>query len=324
MGQKINPTIFRLNNWNLQCVEKNKEEHNLFNYQNIEIKKYLISFFFEKGLSIHNIKLFYSQKNLYIYITYFSTKEIFNFLKKTFKFQTVKIHNIENKTKFVNKLSNYFLIKKYKPKTILKMKRLEILTKFKKFNSNYANFELVKKNHFFQQILETLTKFLGNKYTIKIILQNFNQGLIVNFNENQINKIKQKLLLLKQYSKNFFFEEGIFIILLLIKIKNSSHMFNNYINKSLEGLKRQNLFLIFLKRALTYLIFLNFSKVDGVKIAINGRFNSAPRSKTKLIIVGNIPTQTIDKIISYSETTAFTKNGTFGIKVWVNYKNFIN
>ena len=88
MGQKTNPTIFRLNNWNLQCVEKNKEEHNLFNYQNIEIQKYLVQFFSDKGLNIHNIKLLYSQKNLHIYITYHSTKELFSFVKKKFKIQT--------------------------------------------------------------------------------------------------------------------------------------------------------------------------------------------------------------------------------------------
>lgn len=318
MGQKINPTIFRLKNWNLQCVEKNKEEHNLFNYQNIQIQKYLRQFFSIKGLDIHATKLFYSQKNLYIYITYFSTKEILLFLKKDFKFKT-KTYIVETPLSISNKrISYYLLTKKYK--TSPKIKRLKILSKFKKYNSNCINSKLVEKNHFLQQILETLTKFLGNYYNIKVILQNYNQGLTINLNEIQKNKFKRKLLLLKQYSKKDFFEEGVFTLFVLIKIKNSSYLLNSFVNKYLTKLKKQNLFLIFLKKALTYLIFLNFSKVEGIKIAINGRFNSAPRSKKKLIIVGNVPTQTVAKNINYSETTAFTKNGTFGIKVWVNYK----
>jgi hypothetical protein len=192
MGQKTNPTIFRLNNWNLQCVEKNKEEHNLFTYQNIEIQKYLVQFFSDKGLNIHNIKLLYSQKSLYIYITYHSTKELYSFVKKNLKFKSTKIHTSQNKTIFNEKISNYFTTKKYKVQTALKIKRLEILSKFKNYiiNQNQTNSDLVNKNYFLQQVLETLTKFTGNYYDIKIVLQNFNQGLIFNLDENQKNIVK--------------------------------------------------------------------------------------------------------------------------------------
>ena len=61
------------------------------------------------------------------------------------------------------------------------------------------------------------------------------------------------------------------------------------------------------------------SKVKGIKVCISARFNGAPRAKSRLIIVGDIPIQTINKQIDYHETTSYTKNGTFGIKLWVNY-----
>ena len=106
----------------------------------------------------------------------------------------------------------------------------------------------------------------------------------------------------------------------MIKVKKSANLFSNYISKEFKNLKRHGVFLIFLKRALNHLVNLNFSKVEGVKIIISGRLNSAPRSKKKIIIVGNIPVQSLKKNINYSQTVSYSKNGTFGIKVWICYK----
>jgi small subunit ribosomal protein S3 len=58
-----------------------------------------------------------------------------------------------------------------------------------------------------------------------------------------------------------------------------------------------------------------------MKIKIKGRFNGAPRAKHKIIIIGKgVPNLTIDAKIDYSEETAYTINGTFGVKVWIYEK----
>ena len=57
--------------------------------------------------------------------------------------------------------------------------------------------------------------------------------------------------------------------------------------------------------------------VNGVKIVIKGRFNGAPRARSKIIQVGNIPLQSFKAKIDYSQTTSYTPNGTFGVKVWI-------
>ena len=75
--------------------------------------------------------------------------------------------------------------------------------------------------------------------------------------------------------------------------------------------------LFLLKKTLETLIPSEFSIVKGVKIVISGRFNGAQRSNKKILKINTVPLQSFDSTISYYEDTAYTSNGTFGIKVWI-------
>ena len=66
------------------------------------------------------------------------------------------------------------------------------------------------------------------------------------------------------------------------------------------------------------------SRIKGVKILIKGRLNNAARSNNRQIKIGMIPLMTKSRTISYSETTAFTSNGTIGIKIWISHKKLQN
>ena len=93
MGQKINPNITRLGvfkNWNSKFFELNKEEHTTLNYQNIQIIDFLKKFFKNYKIETHDIRLGYSNKNLYIYISYYYTKDFFFFMKKLASFRLNK------------------------------------------------------------------------------------------------------------------------------------------------------------------------------------------------------------------------------------------
>ena len=58
------------------------------------------------------------------------------------------------------------------------------------------------------------------------------------------------------------------------------------------------------------------NKIKGIKIKIKGRFNGRSRANSQTIKLANgVPLITINSKIDYSETTAFSKNGTFGVKV---------
>jgi ribosomal protein S3 len=61
--------------------------------------------------------------------------------------------------------------------------------------------------------------------------------------------------------------------------------------------------------------------IKGIKIKIKGRINRRPRAKYRIITIGNIPFMTLKSDIDYSETTAYTSNGTLGVKVWICHMN---
>ena len=84
-----------------------------------------------------------------------------------------------------------------------------------------------------------------------------------------------------------------------------------------ENKKQHNFFLSFIKKTLTTLIKTRLSKIKGIKIVINGRLNGRPRARKTLIKIGEIPQQSMAKLIDYNESTAYTKNGTFGVKSWI-------
>ena len=94
-------------------------------------------------------------------------------------------------------------------------------------------------------------------------------------------------------------------------------LLGRFIATQLEQVIRHNFFFNFLQENLTLIINQKLSKTQGVKINIAGRLNNAARSRTKIIKSGKISLLKINSKIDYSESTAFTLNGTFGIKVWI-------
>ena len=68
-------------------------------------------------------------------------------------------------------------------------------------------------------------------------------------------------------------------------------------------------------------------KLRGIKVTCSGRFkltdNEKRRNKMariKSFKKGQIPLQTLNKHINYHATTAYTPDGTSGIKVWISYE----
>merc|ERR1712127_485647 len=135
---------------------------------------------------------------------------------------------------------------------------------------------------------------------------------------NQDSQLFRKLILrLRKFSNNEFFKETINVILISIKKKNSAKFLSEFLANEINQLKRHNYYINFLKEVLTTLVISELSSINGIKIMIKGRFNGAPRSKKKILLVGNVPTQFFSATIDYHETISYTQNGTFGIHVWI-------
>jgi len=459
MGQKVNPNIFQLGinkEWNVKFSETTNEEHTLYNYHNIEIKNFLQKFFKDFGLNTHLVKFGYTQKYLYVYISYYFTNEsIGSYIKKNPNkmrtkrksyntFRTNKISNanfkriikrkpqieitkhliitrlikyhlklknnrvlknflhsgdkiinflnekketnrsearelflkgqkiskifttlkiLQRKKKFFITFFNFYKQTKFK-KFRHKLKYKDYHKKFKYFSSNEVIFQnllvgmtknsslnktqYVKKllkphryfklkkivklgknlvylkrkteinNNFLKKLLKTLTLFTNNKFHIKLILQHVNKGKTKKLSKNNRFKLRKKIILLRQYSRQDFFKPGISTIITFLIVNSSKVILAEYIAKYIKKLKRHNFFFIFLKRMLNHFIILDFCKIKGIKINIKGRFNGRPRARTRSILAGDIAVQSFNKKVEYFQKTVYTKNGTFGIEIWVN------
>jgi ribosomal protein S3 len=75
----------------------------------------------------------------------------------------------------------------------------------------------------------------------------------------------------------------------------------------------------FIKQAIILLLNSDVScYLTCIKIIIKGRFNKAPRAMNKVIQCAKSSLQSINSKINYYQSTAYTVNGTFGVKVWLS------
>jgi ribosomal protein S3 len=309
MGQKVNPIIFRIgicrNEWKSKYFEKNVEEHSLFSFRSVEIKKYLTKFLLNANLMLHDYRIYFTQTSFHIYISYFATYKI---MTDIFKIKRKKIDG---------KLS----LNQFKTALFLRKKPL-IFNKYKKFlqSTRFENSDIVKKNSFLEEFLEGLSVFLFKKLKIVLILQQVRKGLSLNFNNfNSFDKIavKNKLLSFRKHSKDPFFNDMLHLLIVSVTLKHSASLLSDYISYRLMKTKSHTQFLYTLRDILVTLQKTKISKIKGVKIKVKGRFNGKARSASKIIIIGEMPVQTLTEKIDYFESTSYTSNGTFGVKVWI-------
>jgi ribosomal protein S3 len=186
-----------------------------------------------------------------------------------------------------------------------------------------------QKNKYFKQSDETKVKLKGFMTDFFTVLNSFlgsSSNIAVNFcciNKNvQFLKSTQKktFISFQKFKNTLFFKEGIELLFNVVYNINSANLLAKFIALQLKKIKRHKFLLSFLKQTLTVLLNSNLAKIKGVKIIVKGRLNGVPRAKHKIIIVGDLPIQTISAKLNYSQTTVHNFNGSYGIKVWVTEK----
>jgi hypothetical protein len=199
------------------------------------------------------------------------------------------------KKKLIRRLWVIFLLKK------------KINTK----ENSYKNFD------FIEQLLECLSIFTKKNLDINIILQQINnKNLFLRF-YHKTKFLKSIIIKLRKYSNSLFFKESLNILSIVITKKNSAKLIAEFLAFQFSVIKKHNYFLNFLKRALILLVTSNFSSIQGLKILIKGRLNGKLRAKSRLLLIGKIPLQTINSKISYSTSVSYSLYGTFGFKIWI-------
>lgn len=307
MGQKVNLNALQTNiskPWVSKYIDKNNEELCYFTYEDTKIREYIYNFFAVFNVYIHSCRINRSSYAMKIFITYLSTPSSLRHISK----------NIRAKVK------KRIVRRRRKSRKVYRIKKLEVLNKIK--NRKRKTIWLRKKelfyyNNFISKLINGLFLFTRKKIDISLIFQNINKGSSNRFNNTSILRIKKILFKLRYYKKNKFFRESFNIIFIILKKKNSSKLLCDFISYQLSLMKKHNYFITFLRKTLTYFVNLRIFGTRGVRILINGRLNSSSRSRTTLLVIGHITSQTFSSSTSYYHNRSYTLNGTLGVKVWV-------
>jgi ribosomal protein S3 len=298
-------------------------------------------------MEIQDIKIFYSNDSLQVFISFYITKKTVymitkkltpmllpfrkNVFKRKKKKRKLKLRYIERQHKSLIKLSHlnywYWTKKQFKYANNNKQVLLTLLDKtkirknlyFNKLKSNKTN--SLKK---FQEILtDGLLKYTKNKVNIYVTLQNLNYSK--QLSNTQIKNLKIIFKQLKRFVRNSFFKEAVNIFFISISKRKSAKLLATFISNQFKLnqlrvnqvsiARKDNYFMGFIKQTITLLLKSDVSCLTGVKIVVKGRFNKAPRARTRHIQCGKFSLQSINSKVSYFQSTAYTVNGTFGVKV---------
>jgi len=343
-------------NWELKHIEKNNEESSLYLYKTLEIQKYVTRFFGLYKIKIHNCKIFYSDGSIQLFVSFYITIKTVYLINKSLTKYSKKL-STRTRRAFKNlcllrivKKNSWSLkkmrkrpcwLKKMRGKPWLKKKRwFRLPTRKKKVNIKKIQKINSKKGSFynecktpitvnlkeFQEIfLESLVRYTKNKVNISVTLQSLNR--YKQLSQTDIENLKTLFRQLRKFVKNSFFKEAINIFFVSALKRKSARLLAEFISDQfrLNQLRtdqmtisrKDNYFLGFLKQTIMLFVKYEPSCLAGVKIAIKGRFNRAPRARTAKIHFGKFSLQSFSSKIDYHQSTAYTANGTFGVKVWL-------
>ena len=348
MGQKSNPNILRLGKikeWSSRYIEKKNTESSVVIFQNLEIRKFISQLFIKNELQIQECKIAHSKGSLYVYVVFcsFTKTELRTSTQhKKIELQNKKIFSIPflNKIKKIKKATikkQVYLAKMHKKsfncsskKRVLKNQyfldsktnRFSVIKQLKFYNDGekYKTLKKQSLNSFIIKVLKGLQLFMGKKQNIFLNLKQINQEKVLFQRLSKENKqsMQKSFIRLRKFQQNEFFKKGLNTFCNFVLTNPNPKFLAEFVALYLKKLKRPNFFLRFLKAGLKLFTNEHFSKLRLIQIKIKGRFNGAPRSSYKFIRIGkNIPVLTLNSKIDYAESTAFTSDGTFGIKIWI-------
>lgn len=242
-----------------------------------------------------------------------SLKQVTSSIKqKLFKKKVNKYKIKTFKRKYQTK--NKFWKKKHRKKRLCYFRKVWFLKKTK-----IKTFDSLLKTNFLNRLFKNINTFFTNKPKIILNLHQINNLAKKSFSKNQIKFIKINLNKLRFFNDTPYINEGLQTILLCLTHDKSSHLLANYLAKELQNHKRQHFFLNFIQKAFNIFNKKKFCSPRNIKIQITGRFNGAPRSKTRVLRIGNpLSVINVQTKIYYSQVTSFSSNGTFGIRIWIS------
>ena len=232
------------------------------------------------------------------HVNIFRSLEIENYFKQLLKKKDFNLHT--HRLNFSNSMLQIF-ISAYK-KTALHKKNEKFTTKKTKLLNKITS----------KTILKTINSFTGNKRHIVLKVLNLNKHNQQNGTKTNLNLDRFRIPEIKQ------------LYPLISNQQNAAKLLGIFISEYLKTTKRHNFFFSSLNKSLNLVLKQKDSKIKGIKIQIKGRLNNAARSRNQYIKIGSIPLITKNRNVDYSESIAFTPNGTIGIKIWISHKKSLD
>lgn len=177
--------------------------------------------------------------------------------------------------------------------------------------------EVIKtRKSLLKNLFETITWFMNQRIKVYFTVQKLlNNSLNKVFRNKK--SIKKMLIRLQRYKKEKLFWETVCSILACILNWNSSKLLAYFLANQINHFENQNYFFRFITKSLNVLKSSAKSNLKRIKIIIKGRINGWPWSRKKIItIINNICSKSVT--LDYGEKVSFTKNGTLGIKTWMD------
>lgn len=296
--------------WKHQYFESTSAELHTNIFRSLEIEEYFQKTLKDNGFSLQNYQVNFSKSVINISLSVCKLKKPNLRIEKNLN----SISKYDEK--LYKKISRYVHEQESFKDLSMKKRYLQIATLFKNARLKIKT-ETEKLDILSNKIAESLRLFTKNKQNINITIKEIN---FVNANFNT----KRTLESLYKFRRAFFFKTGKRIVTPFITQKSSAKLIGKYIAEQLVAVKQQNFFFNFLQESLLLLVNQKFSKLQGVKILVTGRINNSARSRNRKIKIGKVSLVSKNSKIDYSESTAFTPNGTIGIKVWVSEKKKSN
>lgn len=301
----------------------------MYLYKTLEIQKYLNRFFELYKMKIHNCKIFYSDGSLHVFVSFYLTTKTISVINKNLIKYSKKLSSRTKRASSKKKKRKYkkrkkILFKTPSKKIKIKIKKVQKIKDKKGSSFDKTNPYLMVNLRGFQEVLlESLVMYTRNKINISVTLQNLN--CYKQLSRTQMKNWKVVFKQLKKFVRKSFFKEAVNTLFVTISKRKSAKLLADFISQQfrLNQLRtdqatisrKDNYFLGFLKQTVMLLVKSQAACLTGIKITIKGRFNRAPRARTVKIHFGKFSLQSFDSKVDYYQSTAYTINGTFGVKV---------
>ena len=246
----------------------------------------------QTNLSNNNIKLNFVEITIVKYLRFLLKKK--------------GIYIVKTTSGFINNRIHIFFYVFYNTQKIIRYKKYQqIKCKFFKHNIN----SLFKK-------------------ILKIFKKSILEIRIININKKVDKQIARKIFIIYKKYVNTLFEKKFYlciditkisVLFLLNKIDNEN--FLEQIGKVFSGIHKKNHLRYFKLISTLFKFLTNNTQISGLKLLISGKLLGKAIASQRVITVGCMPTQTLNKNIDFKKIHVYTGYGVFGFKLWTHRNN---